>query len=127
MTVRPFRESDRDALSEIAASAGFPYPDFDSPLIETLLVLTDENDAPITALCASRHIQLYFYPAIGLPTMAHMHVIRLLSEAMKENLRTKGYNECDAYLSPEIERSFGRRLVRSFGAVKNWASYYFRF
>jgi hypothetical protein len=127
MTVRPFRESDRVPLKALAEFAGFPYPDFDSPLIETFLVLTDEEDFPLTALCASRHIQLYFYPASGLPTMAHMHALRLLSEGMKAELRTKGYNECDAYLSPEIERSFGRRLVRSFGAVKNWASYYFRF
>jgi hypothetical protein len=122
MTVRPAR---RGELSSIAGQ--FPYPADDSPLLECAYVLVDDDDTALLGLSVVRCVQLYFYPGSTLPAAAKLHCTRLLAETIKKDLSAKGYNECDAYVAPQIERSFGRRLVRSFGAVKNWASYCFQF
>jgi len=105
--------------------AGFAYqfPDLHSPLFEAAKVVVDEDDQPLMAAAAERIIQLYLFCGKMEHPGAALHGIRMLHEALRPELKERGYAEANAFLPPQIEKSFGRRLMRSFGWVKNWASY----
>jgi hypothetical protein len=126
MTVRPFRDEDRKFLDNVSRETGYPYPNVDDHLTECIMI-AEENGKPVAALLARRAAHLYVYVDKGVNPLRRLHALRKVSEFMKPIMRLKGYTECDGYLVPSIERSFGRRVMRSFGAVKNWTSYCFRF
>lgn len=122
--IRPLRDTDLPALKRLHAESGFAY---ELPtLIECAYVVTDENDKPIQIAIAERSIQLYLLAEKSHP-LAMMEGIRQLHEALAMDLRAKGYRSADAYLPPLIEKQFGRRLMKSFGWLKNWTSYCFHF
>jgi len=127
MTTRALRKSDIPALRKMFERSGFEYvfPDLTGPLMETVVVIADENDQPIAAAAGERIIQLYLWldeTALGHPA-AKMRCIRELHEEMAGKLRKKGYNSAEAFLPPNVAESFGRRLIRSFGWRPNWASF----
>jgi len=121
--IRPYRTSDASALKFMAIQSGFPYPDLDSPMIESCLVVEDENGEPIAAIAAQRLVELYLFKHQGLRPALFMSILRQMHEAMAKELRSRGYRTAEAFLPPGICERFGRRLERSFGWVKNWPSY----
>ena len=107
----------------MAAASGFPYPDFDSPLIEDVWVVADEQDRPVMALAAERIVQLYLWAKPGAPPAERLHILRLLDEAVRPALKAYGYSEMNAFIPPELAKRFGRRLQRTFGWRPNWPSW----
>ena len=79
--------------------------------------------------CKARSVpEIYLYNGMdGQPPAAKLHAIRLLHDHMASILRDLGYNEANVFLPPRLERSFGRRLMRSFSWVRNWESFAKRF
>jgi hypothetical protein len=56
--------------------------------------------------------------------MARMSGLQQLHEALRGKLKPLGYRSADAWLPPQIEHSFGKRLIKSFGWLRNtWISY----
>lgn len=94
--------------------------------MESALVVEDESGNLIGAVAAERIVQLYFFRGEAGPAET-LGAIRMLHSAMAEELITKGYGEANAFLPPQVEKSFGRRLMRMFGWLKNWTSYCVRF
>ena len=123
MTIRPYRASDAAALQFMANQTGFPYPDLDSPMIESCLVVEDEKGEVIAALAAQRLVELYLFRNKALRPALFMRILEQMHEAMAKELRGRGYRAAEAFLPPGICERFGRRLERSFGWVKNWPSY----
>lgn len=128
MTVRPLRESDLPALKRMAEAARYPYPNLSDSMIECVYVVVDDDDQPVMACAAERIVQLYlFAPTVAKSATVHpaakLHALRLLHDAMAPELRANGYTEVNAFLPPTIAAKFGRRLMRSFGWVKNWPSW----
>lgn len=134
MTVRDLKPSDIPILKGYAEASGFPYPDFNDPHIEAFLVAVDSEDRPIVACAAKRLIELYGYFDPECSPSLRMKAMGILHEGMSETLRDKGYNSCECFTPPEIEKSFGGRLMRGIRSprflwkwAKNWQSFTIRF
>lgn len=126
MRVRPLQESDVPYLQAMAAATGYEYPVLDSARIEALLVVADDDDRPVVACAAERIVQMYLWAGNAAPA-EKLHAIRLLHEAMAEQLRAKGYEDSNCFLPPGLVLKFGKRLERTFGWQKNWPSWFKRF
>ena len=124
MTIRPFRPSDIPSLRQMYELSGFGYefPDLRGPLMESVMVVVDENDIPLAACAAERLVQLYLFMDDGQHPEANLRFIKGLHESMAKALSSKGYSSAEAFLPPQVERSFGRRLIRMFGWRPNWNS-----
>jgi hypothetical protein len=125
MRVRNLLPEDIPALKAMYVTQGFGYefPDLTGPLMEVVQVVVDEKDKILAAVAAERLVQLYFlcggedHPALK------MALVRALHDSMAMALRDKGYHSAEAFLPPPVEKSFGRRLVNSFGWLRNWQSF----
>ena len=126
MTIRELRSDDLETIQSIGKASGFPYQDPKDGSIEAALVVVDENGRFLMACAAERIVQLYLWSAEFEPA-AKLHALRLLHREMSVRLRSKGYDSCEAFLPPQIEASFGRRLMRTFGWQRNWNSFCKRF
>jgi hypothetical protein len=127
MTIRPFQESDREALKAMALEAGYPYPEPDGPLIESCLVVVDDNEQVVAAIAAQRIVELYLWKRGVLTPAMSLAILKVMHSEMATELRKLGYDECNAFLPPSICGKFGRRLKRSFGWTSNWPSLCIRF
>jgi len=125
MIIRAMTPADIPTLRNIHELSGLAYtfPDLRGPLMENVLVIADERDIPIMAVAAERVLQAYLLVDDSLHPAAKLRGIRMLHENMAPLLREKGYSELNCAIPPELERSFGRRLMRTFGWVLNWTSY----
>lgn len=94
--------------------------------MESALVVEDDSGNPIVAAAAERIVQLYLFRGEAGPPET-LGAIRMLHSALAEELRQKGYREANAFLPPQVEKSFGRRLMRTFGWARNWASFCIHF
>lgn len=123
MIVRAYQPSDAPALERMAQSSGYPYPDIDSPLIETVRVI-EADGRPIAAVAARRLVELFGWFEDSGSTAQKMAALQLLHEDVATELRKRGYASAEAFLPPAIDVSFGKRLER-FGwhrnPFTNWA------
>lgn len=124
MTTRPLRADDIPYLQAMAEASGFPYPD--AADTEVTLVVVDSENHPIMACGAKKLIELYLWVGMATP-VTKLAGLRLLHTAMAEELRALGYSSAECFLPPKVEKQFGRRLTRSWGWVKNWASFNIHF
>lgn len=129
MTVRPLKASDIPLIEESYRKLGFSYemPDLNGSAIEYASVVVDSEDQPVMAFAAERILQSYLFPIREMYPAAKLSAVRMLHEAGAIDLRAKGYHELNAFLPPEVEKSFGKRLSRTFGWARNWVSYYIKF
>ena len=125
MTIRALRQSDIPALQAMYVAQGFAYefPDLNGPLMEAVLVVEDDGGKILAAVAAERLVQLYFLCGDVEHPAAKLSIVRALHEHMAEALRAKGYHSAEAFLPPPIAETFGRRLERTFGWVRNWQSW----
>ncbi len=126
MTTRALNPSDIPVLTKLSAESGFPYVNLRDPLIEAVQIVQDEHGNVVAAAAAKRITELYLWSATDDP-MVKLHAIRLLHCAMAEELRKLGYTESNCFVPPKLTKSFGRRLIRTFGWIKNWESFAVRF
>ena len=126
MNIRELRTEDLPTLQAIGKANGFEYVDPKAADIESALVVVDDNGRFLMACAAERIVQLYLWSAEFEPA-AKLHALRLLHREMSVRLRERGYESCEAFLPPQIEASFGRRLMRNFGWTRNWNSFCKRF
>lgn len=125
MIVRKLHPADIPKLQKLYEESGFEYEFPRLENLESVLVVADqETNEPFMAAAAERLIQLYLFAPEGGHPAAKLHAIRLLHEAMRNELKSLGYNSVEAFLPPSIAARFGRRLERTFGWVRNpWASW----
>ena len=128
MRVRPFQPTDLAKIHEIYSRQNLPYifPDLIGPHFESILVVESDTGEFLMAAAAERILQIYLWSADFEPG-AKLHAIRMLHEAMAQDLRPKGYNEVNAFLPPSIAKPFARRLMKMFGWTQNWLSLALRF
>lgn len=105
-------------LEAWAKASGFPY----IQPIEAMVVVDDE-DHPIMACAPNAIIELYLWADPNQHPAAKLYALRMLHETMTPWIKGQGYSEVNAFLPPEIEGKFGRRLMRTFGWVRNFTSY----
>jgi hypothetical protein len=68
-------------------------------------------------------VEAYFWCGEIDRPLVKVAAMRALEAEMYRILARKGYNSVEAFLPPEIARKFGRRLEKTFGWRKNWASW----
>jgi len=139
MRIREYTPSDLDALRRMHAAQGFayPFPDLDSPLFVTKLVLEDEVEdldesreeahrnspsdfstranpsriAMAILLRLTAEAYLLHDPAAGTPRLRWQRFLAL-HEAARQSAATRGLDDVQAFLPPRVARAFGRRLAR---------------
>ena len=125
MTCRALRESDIPVLRAIyeRSELAYEFPELRGPLMEQVLVLVNEKDQPVIAVASERILQSYLWIDESLHPAAKLRGIRQLHEAMAPILRAKGYTSSEAFIPPQLVKSFGRRLMKTFGWSPNWPSF----
>ena len=119
MTPRKLRASDIPILQSF--EGGFPYTDPCDPMIEAFVVIVDERDRPVAAFAGKRICEVYGWMDPSLPTPAKIQALRI-GHGCLGMLRARGYTHIEVFVAPAIEK-LGRRLARSFGWARNWASW----
>ena len=122
MKTRPMTAEDVPAIEDLISASNLPYPSLSSPLIETVQVVENDNQEIIAAFIAERMIEGHVVLRPMLPH-AKLHALRLLHESTPEVLREKGYSWINCFLPSPFALSFGRRLERSFGWIKDSQSW----
>ncbi len=127
MRVRAFEKRDVPKVEQIFRDMGFDYefPDLSDPIFERVSVLVDDDDSPVQVLAAKKTVEMYLLmdkdwanPRWRLEGFKRIH------EEMRMALLDVGYADANAWLPPEVEKSFGRKLVRLFKWTRGrWQSY----
>jgi hypothetical protein len=107
----------------MAEASGFPYPELSAARIEAVVVVVDEQDRPVMACAAERLVQMYLWCGEFQRPHAKVFALRLLHEAMSEELKSKGYESAEAFLPPSLAKRFARRLEKMFAWRRNWPSW----
>jgi len=118
---------DIPVLRELYKEAGYDYefPDLTAKEIEDVTVVVDENGRPLAAGVAKRTLELYLIMGKSGHPLVKMERIKELHRAMAKTLKEKGFTEGNAFLPPEIAKSYGRHLLR-LGWMKNNPSFAIR-
>ena len=126
MLIREYTPHDFDALRRLHASQGFgyPFPDLESPLFVTKLVL--EDDAADVAMAVLLRLTAEAYllhdPAAGTPRLRWQRFLAL-HEAARHSAAARGLDDVQAFLPPRVARAFGRRLSRLGWTRDPWACF----
>jgi len=115
MLVRPYRESDLDALKHIHAAQQFPYafPDLRDPLFLTKLVVTADDEKVLGAALLRLTAEAYLLldPQQGSPRQRWQSLLALHDVAQRD-AQQRGLEDVHAWLPPRIAKTFGRRIER---------------
>ena len=130
MRIREYRPSDLDALRRMHAAQGFgyPFPDLESPLFLSKLVLEDDDSgreeadpnsppsgsARVTMAILQRltaETYLLHDPSAGTPRRRWQSFLAL-HDAARTAAAAHGLDDVQAFLPPRIARAFGRRLAQ---------------
>lgn len=127
MRVRPLTEDDIPRLREIYDAQGWKYefPNFFDPQFVVKAVLIDDTGAIVNAVCARQTVELYMLADNTWRTPHwRLEAVKKMHGVMSEALAMRGFTDAHCWLPPEIARSFGKRLARTFQWVKNtWPCY----
>ena len=126
MKTRAANSEDREMMRQFYAQSGleFEMPDLSSPMIEAAELVVDERGEIIMAAVAQRTLEIYLLSPVGqLHPMVKMEGIRLLHEAIRDTIASKGYKEGFAFIPPSIEKAYGRHLRKWFGWEATWKCY----
>ena len=127
MLIRPYTESDLDALRRIHAAQGFDYafPNLRDPLFVSKLIVEDAAGRPTMAALARLTCEMYLLadPTAGTPR-ARFETLLALHRAGESDLRARGLEDAHAWIPPRIAQRFGRRLT-ALGWIRDdaWTPY----
>jgi len=114
MLVRPYTESDLEALRHMHASQGFdyPFPDLADPIFVSKLVL--EDDAGKNAMASLARLTCEMYLLVDrearVPPDRRWAQLLALHAAGERDLAARGLDDAHAWLPPPVAKRFGRRL-----------------
>ena len=125
MTVRDATAEDWDGVKALFSAQGFDYelPDLDSFL--AVKIATDSQGTPRMAILARPTVELYMLSDASWEIPGwRFSALKVLHEVMRVALKALGIQDAHAWLPPQIERTFGGRLKRSFQWGKSrWQCY----
>lgn len=111
--IRGIRPEDLTVLKELHKQMGFGYPFPELKIHDIGKVVTDESDRPIMAALAVPVVDCYLLVSPNALTPGErLALLHKLHEAMRAEIKDRGYNWAEADIPPEIERSFGKRLKK---------------
>ena len=123
--VRKYKPEDEEEIKAFYIGSGyeFEYPDLSSPLFITKMV-TEEDGMVVmgAALKLSAEAYLFANPSWGSPRERWKALLEL-HEAVRISGYGFGLDGVNCWLPPEIEKPFGRRLMRLGWERNHWRSY----
>jgi hypothetical protein len=126
MLIREYTDADLAALERMHAAQGFgyPFPDVADPIFLSKLVVEDDAGQPVMASLVRMTAEVYLLmDRSAAPPKASWERLLALHAAAERAARARGLADAHAFLPPQIERTFARRLVR-LGWVKDpWPAY----
>jgi hypothetical protein len=126
MKSRPLSPADIPVLQKLGASTGYEYPDIAGPHMEAVQVIEDDQGKIVAAAAAKSIIELYLWSDTERHPSTRLIAVKMLHEALIEELAKLQYHEANIFLPPSLIEKFGRRLQRSFGWRPNWPSFYLK-
>lgn len=114
MKVRQVESLDWPRLRQLFEAQGF---DYELPSRDEFVAghAIDDNGIPM-AILARPTVELYMLADPNWKTPQwRFEALRKLHESLRLELRAKGFRDVHVWLPPQKEKSFGRRLMRSFG------------
>jgi hypothetical protein len=124
--VRDYTEADLAALTDIHCRQGleYPMPDLTHPLFDTKLV-AEHNGVVTQGLLLRITCEAYLLldPDAGTP-MERWGLFQSLHRAAAKRAWERGFDDVHAYVPPEIERHFAKRLRRLGWQRDKWQSYF---
>lgn len=127
MRIREYRGEDLARLREMHAKQGFKYPmpDVDDSAFLLRTVLEDDDGRPVMAALARLTSEIYLLadPEAGTPLDRWQRLGALHRAATAEAWR-RGLDDAHCWLPPQVDRAFGRRLMRLGWSQPAWTCYW---
>jgi hypothetical protein len=125
MIVRSYTDADFAALRAMHAAQGFGYtlPDPANPLFLVRTVVEDEGRPRMAALLRlTAETYLLADPNDGAPRQ-RWQWLQALHESTRQTAAARGLSDVQAFLPPQVARSFGRRLEQMGWRRDPWNCY----
>ena len=125
MNIRAYTDADHSALRTMHAAQAFGYalPDLDDPLLLVRAVAEDEGRPRMAALLRlTAEAYLLADPRDGTPRQRWQWLLGL-HEATRRAAAARGLADVQAFLPPQVARSFGRRLANFGWHHDPWTCY----
>lgn len=126
MKIRDYRESDKLEIEGLFRAQGIEYdlPDFNDREFVIRHVVEDGGKI-VQALMARQTTELFYLVDKNWRTPAwRFNALGLLHRTMKLMLNLHGFKDAHIWVPPQLEKSFGRRLMRCFGWKQNlWTDF----
>lgn len=126
LRVRNLRDTDLPRLEALHRQQGYDYifPDLSQPEFVAKQTIVDELDRPVVAVVARKTVELYLLcdSEYGTPGLRWMGIKAMHEEVSKE-LRGQGFTDAHAWIPPQIETQFTRRLKRMGWTKAAWNCY----
>ena len=126
LRIREYTPGDLDALKRLHASQGFgyPFPDLDSPLLITKLVLEeDSGEISMAALLRLTAEAFLLHDPVAAAPQERWQRLLAMHEAVRRDAAARGLDDAQAFLPPRVARAFGRRLARLGWRRDPWPCY----
>lgn len=109
---RDAKEADYSAIQEMAACHDYALPPLGDRSVVVKFVAEDLSGRPVMAALAKLTAEAFVVsdPRLGTPR-ERWETIRYGNEILRLQSLAAGFNELHAWMKPESERAFGRRLV----------------
>jgi hypothetical protein len=124
--IREYSDADLHALQRIHQRQALDYvlPDVSHPLFTTRLVLEDQSGRAAMGLFVrlTGEAFLLLDPDQGTPREKWERLLAL-HQAAQHDARARGLEDVHAWLPPQLEKSFGRRLMQLGWAKQLWPCY----
>ncbi len=125
--IRQYTEADLEALRRMHQAQGFNYPfptDLGDRIFLTKIVLEDGAGTPVMAALVRLTAEVYLLmdPGAGSPRERWDRLLALHAVAERD-ARARGLADAHAFLPPQVERAFGRRLRKLGWARDPWPAY----
>lgn len=124
--IRPFEAKDAERIREIHATNNLPaecLPDLSDPLILHTGIVEIEGRATIAcALKGTCELYLFVDHSAGTPEERWQWMLELREYMIRQAWRL-GLDQMSAWIPPEIEESFGKRLEEMGFQKSPWSCY----
>lgn len=125
-SIREFKTDDIEAIVNIHEQNGLPdscLPDVLDPLCLVKLVVESEGRITMASvLRGTAELFLFVDHTLGTPE-ERWQTLQELTAAMKREAWLKGLDQMSAWLPPEIEASFGKRMEQLGFEKSKWSCY----
>lgn len=127
MIVRMLKASDIPRLKRIYKKMGVPLPFPNLNEFLPIPVVVDEKNRVVAAVGSVPTVEVWLFLDKDWETPGmRLEAFRILHDWVQKDLYSSGVIQVHAFVPPSFEKSFSKRLVKSFGWIKETWPCFFR-